>query len=207
MEKEEIEKIEQEIKKATDDGPTFGQSHFQTYSFNINKHTTKARQYRQILLELSQKTIALKTARITRKKLNAEISVLKKKFDKTDDIDKKTIVECKIESKQLALEIEEKLIADAIKECNFLYDQFKQYKHVTDEEFEKEELQYWKARLEIDAQLSVLSTGRIDIGTALSLAQIGINPVKLQLEALQLQEAEMKTLIEEKAKQLEKPKD
>jgi hypothetical protein len=147
MKKDEIEKIEAEIKKAIDNGPTFGQSHFQTHAFNIGKHTTKARQYRQILLELNQKIIALKTARINRKKFTAEINILQMKLNKTADNDERTLVECDIESKQLTLEMEEKLIVDAIKECNYLYDQFKQYKHVTGNNFEEEERLYWKSRL------------------------------------------------------------
>lgn len=188
--------LDKEIEQAIKEGPTFNQSNFQTYTFNIAKHKADARSYRQVLLELNNKYIALKQSRINRKKINAQISMLKRDIEIEKDEYKKIILECDIEERLLGLDVEEKLILDAINECNALYAIFKTLPKCSFDEFEKQEQDYWTKRLTLDAELDILSTGRIGQGTASSLLQIGLNPLQLQLDIATNQQDTVKQLIE-----------
>lgn len=155
--------LNQEIADAIDNGPTFGQSTFQNQTFVVGAQASPGRAYRQVLLQLREKYNALKLARIRRKKANAEISLLMKKKSHTTDIDEQTIIECDIEEKNLALDNENKLIKDAMAECSDLYLIFKSIPTVTKEEFDREEKKHWADKLIMDAHMSVLANGRLQI--------------------------------------------
>jgi len=176
------ESVLNEISKAISEGPSFAQSSFQTNKFTIDSHGTPGRAYRQVLMALDEKVTALKKARIGVKITLAKIEKMRKKLEETIGEEDREILSCKIELKKIDLETTNKLVKDAIKDCNELYTKFKTIPHVSDEEFEKQELEYWTKRLSLDAELSILATGRIDNGIAMSLLNIGINPVKAQLE-------------------------
>lgn len=190
--------LEKEIQNILDNSPTLGNSKFQLDKFVINKQQTTGRVYRQAILELRERFIALKRARINKKKIEAEISLLEKKLSKQVDENKKTIIECDIEEKIIDLESQEKLVKDAIEMCNYLYSGISQMKPISSEEFEKEEEQYWTKRLVQDARLSIAATGTISSDIASSLESIGINPIIAQAE-LQLQNnTELALLLEAK---------
>lgn len=190
--------IIKELEEAIKNGPTFGQSFFQTGNFVINKHQSAGRSYRQVLMEINTRVTALKKAEVSVKRINAEINKLNKKLNNCSDIDEKTIIECDIEDKQIDLSNQEKLVNDSIAECNYLYEIFKQMPKMSHEEFEKEEQNYWKNRLLLDAELSVLASGKIDTGTAAALVQIGVNPLQAQTEIMINQQESMIQIAEQK---------
>jgi hypothetical protein len=176
-------KVLEEIREAIDSGPSFAQSHFQTSSFVISNHQGEARSYRQTLLALNEKITALHKAEIGVRRTELEIKKLKAKMEIERDSNERGIIQCDIEDKELDLGTTKKLVMDAIGDCNHLYAVFKSFpKGITNEQFEKEEHEYWKKRLSLEAELSILATGRIDTGTAMSLLNIGVNPVQAQLQ-------------------------
>lgn len=179
--------LDQKLDKLVQEGPTFGQSQFQTEAFVIQKHNQPARAYRQILLELTNKYAALKKARIGLKRSEAKIRLLNKRLERTKDEDRRVLVECDIEDLLVDLKSSEKLVRDAIIECNQLWQALEKSEKFTSEEFEKQELLYWQERLVKDAQLQMAYSGGIEPGTALSLANLGMNPlqVKSELKALE----------------------
>jgi len=173
--------LEDQIAELIKNGPSFSQSKFQTHSFIVKKHNSGPREYRQLLLELNGKYNALKLAQIETRKTNAKLSILAKSIEKETDKDRKTILECNYDKLMLSLSNQDKLVLDAIDECNYLYSEIEKMPKYTNEEFEKAEEEYWKNRLLLDAELSIMSTGRIDIGTAQSLVAIGIDPLNAQV--------------------------
>ena len=61
-------KITQELKEAIENGPSFGDSDFQITRFNVMRHESDSRKYRQVLLELDKKVTALRKVKINRKR-------------------------------------------------------------------------------------------------------------------------------------------
>jgi hypothetical protein len=175
-------KFDKFMHEALVDGPTFGQSKIQIEKFVVGSHCTSARQYRQLLLYFSEKYTALKKARIRRKKISAELNIIRKEIETLQDQDLRTIQECAYEDMELDLKNEEKLIVDAIAECNFLYTLIESIPKATAEEFEKQELEYWSKRLSGEAQLQLMDRGSIDQGTQKALVDIGINPIEATLK-------------------------
>ena len=179
-------KIREEIEKAIMEGPSFGMSDFQIKTFNIGNHVMKGRSYRQVLLELNDKFMALKKNEIGRKRIKIQISMLEKKIAKEKDKDKKELLQCDLEEKQLDIDNQSKLILDAMNACTTIYNEFKNLPKFTAEEFEKQEKEYWTRRIMRDAELDTIATGRISAGTASSLERLGFNPVQVQVEILVL---------------------
>lgn len=195
------DEIEAKLSKAMLIGPTFGESMLQVEAFNINKHGSQERQYRQLLLELDKWYTALKKAELATKKTNAEIELLKEKISKQSNPNKKIILECDLEDKHLDLKISEKRVLDAINLCNFLYAKFEQYPEFTRNDFEKSELAYWRDRFIKEAQLSLVSTGTVNEGLSQSLVSVGINPITMIAELKHLNHDIQVTHLVEKAKQ------
>ena len=191
-------KLDKVISDLIKNGPSFSQSKFQTYAFIVKKHNSGPREYRQLLLELNQKYAALKLAQIESRKTKAKLSLLSKKIEVQVDKDKKTILECNYDKLMLSFLGQEKLVLDAIDECNYLYSEIEKMPKYTNEDFEKAEEVYWKSRLMLDAELSVLATGRIDVGTAQSLVAIGIDPLSLQVTIGIAQNNKVSGLLENK---------
>lgn len=178
-----FKQINQELKKAIIEGPTFSdKSRFQLEKFVIGANKGEAREYRQLLLQINEKSVALNKSEIRRKKIKAEIGYLNEQLTSESNQYKKTMLECDIEDKILDLEQEEKLIMDAAVEFSTMYSIFTNMPKFTAEEFEQNELEYWKNRLIKDAQLQVLERGTIEAGTAKALNQMGFNPLQLQVE-------------------------
>lgn len=200
-------KTESEIKdlidKAIADGPTFGQSQFQTEAFVVGKHECQGRAYRQVLMELSDKFRALQKAKIKRNRFEAEIALIKEKMDKEPHRLERQILQCDIDEKLVDLEYENKLIKDAISACNHLYSLFEKLPHYNFDQFEAEERLYWQKRIASEAQISVLSNGSIEQGLAQALKQLGFDPIQAQpeLKASIIEQAQRLSL----EKQGEKP--
>lgn len=175
--------LEKEILNAIDSAPTFGQSLYQNERFVLNKLGSPGRTKRQIALELNQRYYALKEAEIGKAKTEAKIRKSKEKLSSLDvnsaDYD---IEKCKLDLLELNLNRSDKLARDAMRECNHLYAALKQIPDISDEQFELEEKKYWESKLLLDAELSCLSNGRIDVGTAQALISIGIDPVQTQVQ-------------------------
>lgn len=197
MELNDIEqKIEKELKEAMEKGPTFGDSLFQIQAFNIGKHETDSRAYRQILLELDKKFTVLKKARIHRRRTYAKLGLLHEKIEQQTNHYEKELLQCDLEEIEIDLAREDKLIKDAILECNMLYEAFKKLPKITREEFEAKEGEYWGKRLVRDAQREMLQFGSVSSGTSQSLQSIGYNPYTVQTELKCLQAVEQKKALE-----------
>lgn len=182
----------------------FGQSAFQILNFIAGKEKTPERQYRTILLQMSEKLKALKSTEFARKKTEIDIEELKEKLNSAEGFDKKRkIVE--IEEKEWELKNQVKLINDAIEELNVYYSVYEKLpKDITRESFEKAEHAYWANRLIADAEAQLFSIGSIEQGTLQSLNQIGIN-VKRNKETNSIQYEIPKQLLIEAEKDGVKP--
>lgn len=179
-----LDDVKNKVNKALEDGPGLGRSQFQLQNFvatNSEGPEGQARSYRQVLLELRDKFIALEKFQISHKRMLAQRSILVKKFEKAVDEDRKTILECDIEDKNIDISTSEKLVADAIEECNWLYSKFLGMPQFTREQFEQAEKGYWTKRFLLDAQVSLLANGSIDPSTAKALVSMGINPIEAKL--------------------------
>lgn len=182
------------INDALDNGPTLGQSKFQIEAFVINDQSGNARKYRQVLLELRARYNTLKYTKIQRTRLDAKLNILNKKLALLSDIDEQIIQQCDIDELYLDIASQDKLIKDAIDECNFLFNILQQMPKVTKEEFEAEERTYWNQRLTTDAHLQLLAHGSIDQGTQKSLVNLGINPIKTLLDLKAINSNAIKSL-------------
>lgn len=190
--------LEQKIAELIKNGPSFGQSKFQTHSFIVKKHNSGPREYRQLLLELNDKYTALKITQIETRKTKAKLAILSEKIEKESDKNRKIILECNSDKLMLELSNQEKLVSDAIDQCNYLYSEIEKMPAYTNEDFEKAEEDYWKKRLILDAELSVMSSGRIDVGTAQSLVALGVDPLNLQVAIGVAQDNKVAGLLENK---------
>lgn len=194
--------VKKKVNEALEDGPGLGRSQFQLQHFvasNCEGAEGSARAYRQVLLELREKFIALEKYQISLRKMTAQRNLLVKRMEASKDEDRRTIVECEIEEKDIDMDTSRKLVADAIQECNWLYSTLQSMPAFTREQFEKEEKGYWTKRFLLEAQVSLLANGTIDTGTAKSLLSLGVNPIEAKLTLAQDNQQQVTKLLQKKA--------
>lgn len=162
----------------------FGHSGFQIENF-ISKKETPERAYRQIMLEMNDKLIALKQCEFRRKRIEIDIKELDIKIAISSGFEKQR-AEVDLEEKLFTLSIENKLIEDAIIELNIYETLRKKFPQYTRQEFESSEYDYWKNRLLGEAKAQYLSSGRIDHGTLMTLEKINISVVKDEKNQLEV---------------------
>lgn len=142
----EIENVLKELDEAFYDIP-FGNSDYQNKTFVMAAELTPARAYRHLGLRLFDRIAAIKELKY--QKLLADIDIEEKKFQiediNTNEFDKRRR---QIEIDRIIDEMirAEKLLNDAIKELNCLYDQFKKFPKYSREQFELEEEKHFKLK-------------------------------------------------------------
>lgn len=143
----EIENVLKELDEAFYDIP-FGNSDYQNKTFVMAAELTPARAYRHLGLRLFDRIAAIKELKY--QKLLADIDIEEKKFQiediNTNEFDKRRrkieldrIIDNRIRT--------EKMLNDAIKELNCLYEQFKKFPKYSREQFESEEEKHFNLKL------------------------------------------------------------
>jgi hypothetical protein len=177
----------------------FGNSHFQNVSFTAGKEGS-ARRARHLLLQIDGKLKALKSAEFARRNMLIDIEELKEKNAVCVNRYQVERNKVEIEKKQYEIEGHDKLIEDAQIEIMTFYNELKTIPEFTREEFEGEELNYWKKRIMLDARREMLASGNITVATIKSLSDVGISIGKNQQGQIcfNIPENELKLLLEDK---------
>lgn len=126
----------------------FENSAFQTEQFVIAAQITPERAYRSIGLRLHSRLQALKEAKYNAMREEIDIEELQEKIadPNTNKFDRRR-AEIEIEQKIANRPFTQKLINDAVQECNVLYKHFQALPKFTREQFEKGEKQHFTLRL------------------------------------------------------------
>lgn len=142
-----VTSIVDEIENAFFDIP-FENSAFQDKYFVLAAQITPARAYRALGLRMSAKIRALKEARYSLQLDDIEIEELRHKISlpATSDFDRRRH-EVEINKRMDSRSWTAKLVNDAIVELEYLHAEFKKFPRYTREEFEKEEMSHFAARL------------------------------------------------------------
>jgi len=126
----------------------FENSAFQTEQFVIASQITPERAYRAIGLRLSSRLRALQEAKFGAMKEDVDIEELQAKIDDPDTNKfERRRAEIDIQQKISNRSFTQKLINDAVHECNVLYSHFQKLPKFTREEFEAGEKQHFILRL------------------------------------------------------------
>lgn len=133
----------QEIETAFFDIP-FQNSQFQTKHFVLESQITPARSYRALGLRLHDRLSALISAKYSKLRADIDLEELEWKLKNTqlDQFERRRL-ELDIEESRQKLPFSQKLINDALAECEYLYSVFKKFPRYTREEFEAEEEKYF----------------------------------------------------------------
>lgn len=122
----------------------FGNSKFQIEKFIISGNVTPERAYRAIGLELYDKLQTLLDEKYNRIRLSYEIEIRKAQImDLEEGSYERMVQEIELTRIMQKIPFTEKLINDAIEECNVLYSWFKKFPKYTREEFENGEYNYY----------------------------------------------------------------
>jgi hypothetical protein len=149
----------------------FGMSVYQITHFT--EQLTPERQYRHCLLQIDKKLRSLKECEFRRKRIEIDLQELNDKFSTLTGYEKERI-KIDIEEKEYNLELEKKLIEDAIIELKAHESILAKLPDITREQFEQAEHKYWRERLLNDARREQLSSGSVTVGTLSSLEQTGL---------------------------------
>lgn len=160
-----------EVEKAME-GIPFGNSAFQIVNFVANEYT-ESRALRKVLLQMSEKLRALKEAKIRRKKLDIDLREIVFKLKKAKSFSHERLLVDQ-EEKTMHITIEDKLINDCLAEVEVYYRLFEKLPKLTREEFETQELPYWRTRLQNEARLEIQQMGTVEKGTHDTLNKVGI---------------------------------
>ena len=150
----------------------FGMSVFQIKSFNRGQETPE-RLYRNCLLQLNQKLMALKECQFRRQRYEIDLEEIEEKLKTAEGFEKRRL-EVDREEKIYKLEQEIKLIEDCCIECATHAKILEQLPEFTREQFESAEGTYWESKLLNDLRREVLSIGHVGKDTLESLEQIGV---------------------------------
>ncbi len=150
----------------------FGMSQYQIKTF-VNSQETPERQYRNCLLQLSQKKHAIHDCKIRRMRIQVDIDEIHEKLKTSAKYEKKRL-EIDLMEKEYNMKEEVKLIEDCYYEIKTYEAILETLPSFTREEFEAGEERYWKGRLMNNLKIDLLSGGRIETGTIAALEQTGI---------------------------------
>lgn len=163
----DIKKIQEKMKNVP-----FGNSVFQIQSFVANEYTPE-RNYRNVLLQISQKINAMEECRFRRKRKEIDIEEINEKLKNASGFDKRRL-EVDLEEAEYSLENEIKLIEDCVIEIKAYENILDTLPDFTREQFEKSERFYWEKRLFKELQQGLNTTGQLDRGIVASLEKMGI---------------------------------
>ena len=144
--------IIEEIEERFFDIP-FGNSDFQNNRFIKDAQYTPCRGYRALGLKIMSRIKSLNEARFSLKKLGIDVEELEHKISKeknwlTGNRFQLRRYEIDLEEKQSSLNYTEKLVNDAIHECKMLWKEIIKFPKFTREQFEAEEMEHFKIRLQ-----------------------------------------------------------
>lgn len=152
-------------------------SPFVLQHFVVGQHDTAPQQYAQCVLEMQIKWEGIRRARIQRRRLDLEIEHIETEITYEKDEHKRGLLECDFETKRIDLEELERALMGAIREFEALYTIWQAFpQHYTREELDAAQPEYWARRLERQARLDQLATGRVGVGNLEALLQIGRSP-------------------------------
>lgn len=186
-----------------------GNSAFQTEKFGVH-HIGPCRTYRQVILELRDRSEALNKAKHEQERIEIKIRQKRRKIEKLKAkeglADEVRLLEIDIEELEYQLKGQQVLIDDARIKVEELLGHLGKFPKISREQFEAEELKYWVYRLLLEAKMQILQTGRMQAGTAEALLRAGIDPVEATIllnaetesKVAQLQEAARKQLASSK---------
>lgn len=166
MTKDKLDQLQEQMRQVP-----FGNSVYQITRFN--KKETPERNYRHLLLQLSQKLKALKECEFRRRRFDIDLAEINEKLSSATGFEKERLL-IDQEEKEYQLESEKKLIEDALVEIVTFEKALSVFPAFTREQFEQAEHGYWRQRLLNDAKRECLATGTISVGTLSSLEATGL---------------------------------
>jgi hypothetical protein len=135
--------------------------------FVVGQHDTVEMQFCQCVLEIQIKVANLKRAKLGKRKIEIQIKELEDKGTEIDQID--------ADLKRIDLQEQNFAVLGAIRELEALYKIYQSFpKKYTREEIDNAQENYWKLRLERQAQQDLQATGRIGVGNSEALRQINL---------------------------------
>lgn len=150
----------------------FGMSRFQIEKLAAIKETPH-RTVRNCQLQIRQKKEALAACHFRQKRRDIDKREKKSLLDKSFGFEKERLIVDILEI-DYKIEMEKKMIYDCLEELKIYQEILSKLPKFTVEEFEEQELLYWKTRFINDAKRELLSSGTITAETIRSLDQIGI---------------------------------
>jgi hypothetical protein len=155
-------------------------SRYQLINFVLGQHDTPEMRFYQLMLELQDMGLKVRTAEIGVKKTEIEIARLLETGDELDALD--------AEEKQLGLEQTQIVMKGALREIAILEDIFNSCQHFTRDEIEHAQPEYWQQRLTRQTNLQIMSGG-VQWAQLDSLRQIGMLDELIEARETQLLEA------------------
>ena len=135
--------------------------------FVVGQHDHDTLSYSQTVLELQIKYDNLRRAKLGRRKIEIQIKELEDKGTEIDHID--------ADLKRIDLEEQDRAVLGALREFEALYKIWQSFpKKYTRQEIDAAQPDYWKLRLERQAQQDLQATGRIGVGNSEALRQINL---------------------------------
>jgi len=135
--------------------------------FVVGQHDTIEMQFSQCVLEIQIKVANLKRAKLGKRKIEIQIKELEDKGTEIDQID--------ADLKRIDLQEQDLAVLGALRELEALYKIYQSFpKKYTREEIDNAQENYWKLRLDRQAQQDLQATGRIGVGNSEALRQINL---------------------------------
>lgn len=135
--------------------------------FVVGQHDTVEMQFCQCVLEIQIKVANLKRAKLGKRKIEIQIKELEDKGTEIDQID--------ADLKRIDLQEQNFAVLGAIRELEALYKIYQSFpKKYTRKEIDDAQENYWKLRLDRQAQQDLQATGRIGVGNSEALRQINL---------------------------------
>ena len=135
--------------------------------FVVGQHDTIEMQFCQTVLELQIKYDNLRRAKLGRRRIEIQIKELEEKGTEIDLID--------ADLKRIDQEQQDFAVLGALREFEALYKIYQSFpKKYTRKEIDDAQENYWKLRLERQAQQDLQATGRIGVGNSEALRQINL---------------------------------
>ena len=135
--------------------------------FVVGQHDHDTLAYSQCVLEMQIKYDNLRRAKLGRRRIEIQIKELEDKGTEIDQID--------ADLKRIDLEEQDRAVLGALREFEALYKIWQSFpKKYTREEIDAAQPDYWKLRLERQAQQDLQATGRVGVGNNEALRQINM---------------------------------
>ena len=149
-------------------------SEYQLQHFVVGQHDTEPQRYRQCLIEIQAISYTLRTVKLELQKNELEVERLRSSRDAIDEID--------AQIKEVGMEQTRLVMIGAERELQALVGIWLDFAtHYTHEQIEADQRDYWHARLNRQAQLEAMGSGKVGWAQLDALRHIG----ELDTSALQ----------------------